>query len=214
MENNNNQKQTLREKIANNLEGTTGNGLERIIIIFGTTSQHLFGTKWVGYIVGFLLAVLVANIAHTGINAAYHAITGPEKPTSYKDITAYELISEEVNGIQPPKKNEKLMNFVKTNKGLRISGYVSGVAMDGNMPIVTIAPFMQYSVNNDLEVRMADVMIGVEGGDSKELDNTLKNLRRGDYVSIECTYIGFDDQNNIHFKAFKVLKNQNGTFHY
>lgn len=209
--NNNNQKQTLKEKIAQNLEGTTGNAFERLAIIFGTTSQHFLGTKWIGYIVGFLIAVVFVSIVNSGLHAAYHAITGPEKPTSYRDITAYELVAEEANGIQPPKKNDKLMNFVKNNKGLRISGYVSGVSMDGNMPIVTIAPFLEYSLTNDLEVRMADHMIGIEGGESKDLDNTLKSLRRGDYVSIECTYIGFDDSNNIHFKAFNVSRNQNST---
>lgn len=154
--------------------------------------------KYLGY-----LAIIVVGFAIIG------ALTGPSEPKSYVDVTAYEIVSEMVDGVQPASKNEKLMNYLKKNKGVRISGYVVGVRIDDNTAVVSIAPFLQYDLTDDKQVRMAQYVVALEPA-NKDVDSAMRNLRRGDFVYADSTYMGFDDEGHIHFTTFKVDRQKAG----
>lgn len=149
-----------------------------------------------------LLIIVLAFVAGCG---------GPSEPKSYVDVTAYEIISEMTDGIQPPKKNEKLTNYLNKNKGLRINGYVSAVNIDGDTAVVSIVPFMQYSLADDKQVRMSERFIAIEAA-NKDVNSVMKNLRRGDFVYIDSTFLGFDDKDStvIHFAGFHVDRQKAG----
>lgn len=134
---------------------------------------------------------------------------GPSEPKSYVDVTAYEIISEMVDGVQPASKNQKLMNYLEKNKGVRISGYVVGVRIDGNTAILSMAPFIEYSLLDEKQVRMSQYVIGIEPA-NKDVDAAIRNLRRGDFVYADSTYLGFDDEGNIHFTGFRVDRQKAG----
>lgn len=199
-------KLTLKEKINKNLEGTTGNAFEKLTIVFGTISEHYFKSKWIGYIIGFLIAVAVVGGVNGAVHGLYNAISGPSEPKTYKDISAYEIISGMVDGPQPPSKNQKLVKYLEDNKGLRISGYVAAVKIDGNTPVVTLLPFLEYDPNNSQQSRMSGKAIAIQA-ENKEAAEAMKKLRPDDLVYLSSTYLGFDgkDENEIlHFGAFKV----------
>jgi|GEM_PF-2312748 hypothetical protein len=206
-------KLTLKEKISKNLEGTTGNAFEKSTIIFGTISEHYFKNKWIGYIIGFLIAVAVVGGVNSAVHGLYNVIAGPSEPKFYKDVGAYEIINEMIEGVQPPRKNEKLIDFFKQNKGVRIYGTVAGVKIDGNTPVVTIVPFLKYDSTNDHQSRMAQKGIAIQA-ENKETIEAMKKLRRGDFVYISSTYLGFndDDDDYIHFAGFKVEKEATPNF--
>lgn len=147
-----------------------------------------------------LLIIVLAFVAGCG---------GPSEPKSYKDVTAYEIISEMVDGVQPPTKNNKLMNFLDKNKGLRINGYVAGVNIDGDTAVVTIVPFMEYNTLDDQQSRMAKHCIAIEAA-NKDTNAAMKNLRRGDFVYIDSTYLEFDKEGDIHFAGFHVDRQKAG----
>ena len=134
---------------------------------------------------------------------------GPSEPKSYVDITAYEIISEMVDGVQPASKNQKLMNYLEKNKGVRISGYVSEVRIIDDKALVSVAPFMEYNLLDDKQSRMAKYVVALEAG-NKDADSAMKNLRRGDFVYADSTYLGFDDDGHIHFTTFKVDRQKAG----
>ena len=197
-------KLTLKEKISKNLEGTTGNAFEKSTIVFGTISEHYFKNKWIGYIIGFLIAVAVVG----GVNSAVHGLynAGPSEPKSYKDISAYEIVSEMVDGPQPASKNQKLVKYLEDNKGLRISGYVSGVKIDGDTPVVTLLPFLEYDPKNSQQSRMSGKAIAIQA-ENKDAAEAMKKLRPDDLVYLSSTYLGFDGKEGnevLHFGAFKV----------
>ena len=121
---------------------------------------------------------------------------GPSEPKSYVDITAYEIISEMVDGVQPASKNQKLMNYLEKNKGVRISGYVSEVRIIDDKALVSVAPFMEYNLLDDKQSRMAKYVVALEAGNKD--------------VYADSTYLGFDDDGHIHFTTFKVDRQKAG----
>lgn len=199
-------KLTLNEKISKNLEGTTGNAFEKSTIVFGTISEHYFKNKWIGYIIGFLIAVAVVGGVNSAVHGLYNVIAGPSEPESYKDISAYEIVSEMVDGPQPASKNQKLVKYLEDNKGLRISGYVSAVKIDGDTPVVTLLPFLKYDPKNSQQSRMSGKAIAIQA-ENKDAAEAMKKLRPDDLVYLSSTYLGFDgkEENEVlHFGAFKV----------
>lgn len=195
-------KLTLKEKIGKNLEESNQGMFGKSAILFGTISEHYFKTKWIGYLVGFLLI----TILFSGCKSAVSGLFGPSEPESYKDISAYEIISGMVDGPQPPSKNQKLVKYLEDNKGLRISGYVSAVKIDGNTPVVTLLPFLEYDPNNSQQSRMSGKAIAIQA-ENKEAAEAMKKLRPDDLVYLSSTYLGFDgkEENEVlHFGAFKV----------
>lgn len=199
-------KLTLKEKISKNLEGTTGNAFEKSTIVFGTISEHYFKNKWIGYIIGFLIAVAVVGGVNSAVHGLHNVIAGPSEPESYKDISAYEIVSEMVDGPQPASKNQKLVKYLEDNKGLRISGYVSAVKIDGDTPVVTLLPFLKYDPKNSQQSRMSGKAIAIQA-ENKDAAEAMKKLRPDDLVYLSSTYLGFDgkEENEVlHFGAFKV----------
>ena len=134
---------------------------------------------------------------------------GPSEPKSYVDITAYEIISEMVDGVQPASKNQKLMNYLEKNKGVRISGYIAGVNIDGDTAVITVVPFMEYNTLDDQQSRMAKHCIAIEAA-NKDTNAAMKNLRRGDFVYVDSTYLEFDKEGDIHFAGFHVDRQKAG----
>ena len=56
---------------------------------------------------------------------------------------------------------------------------------------------------------MAKYVVALEAG-NKDADSAMKNLRRGDFVYADSTYLGFDDDGHIHFTTFKVDRQKAG----
>lgn len=155
-----------------------------------------------GKYVGYLVVIVV-------VFSIFGACAGPSEPKSYVDVTAYEIISEMVDGIQPASKNQKLMNYLEKNKGVRINGYVATVSVDKDTAILTIAPFLQYSLVDEKQVRMSERFIMIQAA-NKDVDKDMRNLRRGDFVYVDSTYLGVDDDGDIHFAGFRVDRQKAG----
>ena len=70
---------------------------------------------------------------------------------------------------------------------------------------------MQYSLADDKQVRMSERFIAIEAA-NKDVNSVMKNLRRGDFVYIDSTFLGFDDKDNtvIHFAGFHVDRQKAG----